>query len=142
MFKKTVKYTDFNGVEREEDLYFHLSKPEILELEYGKEGGWTEYTRRIAKAHDIHSLIEIFKDILKLSYGVKSDDGRRFIKSEEVWNEFSQTEAFAQVYMELVSDVDKQIEFMKGILPADLRDETVKQMESMKSDGSNVVGIS
>lgn len=120
MLKKTITYVDYNGTERTEDFYFNLSKAEIMEMEMGTTGGLAEMIKKVVDAKDAPSIIKIFKDLVLKAYGEKSLDGRRFIKSEALSNEFSQTEAYAQIFMELATDADKASEFVKGIIPADI----------------------
>ena len=101
MLKKTITYTDYNGVERTEDKYFNLSKAEIMEMEMSTAGGFAEMVQGIVKAQDAPAIMKIFKDIILKSYGEKSPDGKRFIKSKELSDEFSQTEAYSDLFMEL-----------------------------------------
>lgn len=118
MIKKNVKYVDYKGNEREENFYFNLNQPEVLEMELSTEGGLSDYLDKIIKAQNKGELIKWFKIILLRSYGEKSDDGRRFIKSPELSEGFSQTEAFVKIYMELVNDAEKASDFIKGIVPS------------------------
>jgi hypothetical protein len=118
MLKKTITYTDYNGTERTEDFYFNLSKAEILELEMSTSGGFSEKLQRIISAKDTPTLVEIFKDLVLSAYGVKSPDGRKFIKNDEVRNDFKQTEAYSELFMELSTNAEKAAEFVNGIIPA------------------------
>lgn len=120
MLKETIKYTDYNGVERTEDFWFHLSKAELMEWEMGTTGGLTEMIKRIVDARDAPAIIKIFKELVLKAYGQKSPDGKRFIKSEELATEFSQTEAYSQLFMELATDADKAAAFINGIMPSDV----------------------
>ena len=120
MLKETIKYTDYNGVERTEDFWFHLSKAELMEWEMGTTGGLTEMIKRIVDAQDAPAIIKIFKELVLKAYGQKSPDGKRFIKSEELATEFSQTEAYSQLFMELATDADKAGAFVNGIMPSDV----------------------
>ena len=117
MLKKTIEYTDFNGVERKEDFHFNLTNAELREMQLGTTGGYAEWVERIVSAQDIPTLSNIFKEIILKSYGVKSDDGRRFIKTDEVRAEFEQTEAYSVLYMELTDDAKAAAEFLNGIVP-------------------------
>lgn len=132
MLKKNFVYVDYNGVERKEDHYFNLTKAEIMEMELGTTGGLAETIQRLVSAQDQPAIIKIFKDLIRKSYGVKSADGKRFIKSDEIWAEFEQTEAYSMLFMELATDADKAAEFINGIVPADM----AKQMAA-----SNIVSI-
>ena len=120
MLKETIKYTDYNGVERTEDFWFHLSKAELMEWEMGTTGGLTEMIKRIVDAQDAPAIIKIFKELVLKAYGQKSPDGKRFIKSEELATEFSQTEAYSQLFMDLATDADKAAAFVNGIMPSDI----------------------
>lgn len=126
MLKKTITFTDFNGVERTEDYFFNLTKAEILEMEMGTTGGLAEMIQRIIAAKDAPAIIDMFKNLLKKSYGVKSADGKRHIKNDEIWNEFAETEAYSILFMELATDADKAAEFINGIVPEDLSKEAAK----------------
>ena len=117
MIKKTIKYNDYNGNERVEDFYFNLSQAEALEMELGTTGGLTEMVRRIVAAQDTPSIISIFKKMIMASYGEKSPDGKRFIKSEELSTAFAQTEAYSKLFMELATDAKAGAAFVNGIVP-------------------------
>lgn len=126
MLKKTITYVDYNNVERTEDFYFNLSKAEITEMEMGVKGGLTETITRIVAAQDSPAIIKIFKELILKAYGVKSPDGKRFEKSETLSAEFSQTEAYSNLFMELAFDADKAAEFINAVIPADLAEEMTK----------------
>lgn len=121
MYVKEVEYTDFNGVARKEKFYFNLTKAEILEMELGKTGGFTEYIRKVIEAQDTPTLMSLFRSLLLKSYGVKSDDGRRFIKNDAVREDFEQTQAFSDLYMQLALDDNEASKFINGIMPADMK---------------------
>lgn len=118
MLAKKIPYTDFNGNPREETFYFNLSKAEILEMELGVAGGMTKLIESMVAAEDGPGLAKFYKDIILKSYGEKSLDGKRFIKSQEIRDAFEQTDAYSELYMELVTDRDKASEFVRGIMPA------------------------
>ena len=125
MIKKTITYKDYNQVERTESFYLNLSKAEVMEMEMSTAGGMAETIQKIVDAKDAPAIIRVFKDLVLKSYGVKSDDGRRFIKSKELSDEFSQTEAYSQIFMELATDADEAAKFVNGIIPADLSQKAV-----------------
>ena len=127
MIKKTITYTDYNGVERTEDFYFNLTKAELMEMELSKIGGFTEMIKKIIDANDTPEIIKVFKSLLLKSYGKKSEDGKRFIKSEELSAEFEQTEAYSQLFMELATDDKLASEFVNGVVPKDIAAEAAKQ---------------
>lgn len=117
MLKKTITYTDYNGVERTEDHYFNFTKAELAEMELSTTGGFGEMIKKIVAAKDMPSIIRVLKQLVLDSYGIKSDDGRRFIKSEEISTAFSQTEAYSTIFMELASDDKAAADFVNGIMP-------------------------
>lgn len=117
MLKETIKYTDFNGVEREEDFYFNLTKAEITEMEMSVDGGLVERINKIVQAKDAKEIVKIFKTIVLDAYGEKSADGRRFIKTPELREAFSQTMAYSNLFMELATNDVKAAAFIKGIMP-------------------------
>jgi len=132
MIKKTVTYTDFDGNERTEDFYFHLTEQELTEWELSVDGGLSGVLTRIINSRDDKKLMEIFKDLLIRSYGVKTPDGRGFIKNEEVLNSFKYTQAFSDIYMELATNDVAASEFVNGIIPANLVKEANKEMKVNK----------
>ena len=121
MLVKKIKYTDYNDVERNETFYFNLSKPELIELQASQEGGLSEYINKIAEEQDMKKIIEFFKTIINISYGCKSADGKRFVKSKELTEAFMQSEAYSELFMELSSNAEAAAEFVNGIVPKDLK---------------------
>ena len=120
MLKKTIAYTDYNGVERKEDFYFNLSKAEVMEMELSTTGGLAEMIKRIVAAQDQPAIIKVFKDLILKAYGEKSPDGKRFIKSPELSDAFAQTEAYSILFMELATNDEAAAKFINGIVPADM----------------------
>ena len=124
MLKKTIKYVDYNGVEREEDFYFDLSKAEITEMELSQDGGMSNLIQKIVNTKDMPSLIKIFKQLILKSYGEKSADGRRFIKSEQLSTEFTQTPAYSELFMELATDEKAAANFINSIVPQEISEKS------------------
>lgn len=120
MLKKLIEYTDYNGKQRKENFYFSLNKAELMEMELGTVGGMQNLIQLIIDKQDIPEIIKAFKMIILKSYGEKSADGVRFVKSDELSAAFSQTEAYSNLFMELISDADAAATFINGIVPADL----------------------
>lgn len=135
MLKKTITYTDYDGVERTEDFFFNLSKAEIAEMELSNYGGMERLIQQIAMTQDRKRLIDLFKEIILKSYGEKSQDGRRFIKSKELSEAFSQTEAYSELFMQLATNTDAAAAFVNGIMPkSDAKPEEVaKAQETAKA---------
>ena len=121
MLKKTITYTDFNGTSRTEDFYFNLTKAELAKLELSEDGGFSKYIEKIVQAQDVPTLAALFEKIVLMSYGEKSADGKRFIKTapdgHKLADDFVQTEAYSELYMELVTDDKAAAAFMNGVVP-------------------------
>lgn len=118
MLKKTITYNDYNEVTHTETYYFNLSKAECMEMEMSTSGGLTEMINKIIETQDVPAIIKIFKDLILKAYGVKSPDGKRFIKSEELSTAFAQTEAYSVLFMELATNAEEAAAFVNGIMPS------------------------
>ena len=121
MLKKLITYKDYNGVERKENFYFNLSKPELLEMELGTTGGMRELIQIMVEKQDVPKIMAAFKEIILKSYGEKSPDGRVFNKSPKLSAAFSHTEAYSVLYMELISDANKAAAFINAVMPEDMQ---------------------
>ena len=117
MLKKTITYTDFDGNERTEDHYFHISKTELAEMNFGEGGKMDEKLSIMVNALDAKEMFKTFKEILELAYGKKSLDGRRFEKSPEIFKEFTETEAYNVLIMELFENQTNIEKFINSIIP-------------------------
>lgn len=122
MLKKNIKYVDYDGNERTEDFYFNLNKAEVIELQLGTVGGLTKTLEKIVQEKDASRIIEYFKTLILTAYGEKSADGRRFIKSQDLRDAFEQTEAYSELFMELVRNAQMATEFVNGVLPKEAVD--------------------
>ena len=125
MLKKSITYTDYNGNKLTEDFYFNLSQAELMELELGVSGGYTESIKKIVAAQDAPSIIKVFKDLILKSYGEKSPDGKRFIKNDELREAFAQTDAYSVLFMELATDSEAAAEFIKKVVPSELANKAI-----------------
>lgn len=117
MLKKTMTYVDFDGNERTEDFHFNLSKTELMEMELNRGGGMSDMLKAIVAAKDVERIGAIFKEILLKAFGEKSPDGKRFIKSKELSEAFSQTVAYDNLFMELATDANAASAFITAVLP-------------------------
>lgn len=132
MIKKTVKYEDFNGETVKEDLYFHLSKAELMDLEVGSESKFSDRLKEISENQSAGEVLSIFKELLQNSYGERSEDGKHFVKNDRIREQFASSEAYSELLFELISDADEAARFVNGLLPASL----VKEAESrIKAEG-------
>lgn len=134
MYSKKIKYTNYNGEEREQKFYFNLNKAELLEMELVTPGGYENYINRIIETRDQKTLVEIFKELLLKSYGVKSDDGEKFIKNDRLREEFESTEAFSELYFELATNTEAATAFVNGIIPAALQADVKREMAKREAE--------
>ena len=129
MYTKTITYEDFNGEQHTDKFYFNLSKPELVKLQMSVNGGLDKYIEGIAKEKDVPKIISFFENLIDVSYGIKSDDGKRFLKSPAYTEEFKQSAAYDELYSQLILDPTGQeaISFVKGIMPnmPELNDEAI-----------------
>lgn len=133
MLKREIKYEDFDGNETSEIVYFNISKPELIELEVMYEQGFGRMLEQIIETKDNKELVSRFKDLVLMAYGQKSEDGKRFIKSDKLREEFSQTAAYQELFMELATDENAAVIFLKGILPKDIVIEQDKPDTTLKT---------
>ena len=133
MLAKPITYTDYNGVERTETFYFNLSQAELIDMQLGgKDGLYSDKLQKMIDNHDAAAIVATIKEFVLKSYGEKTDDGKRFIKSPEISKAFMQTEAYSQLITELLSDDAKSSEFILGIMPQALREAAVAEMNKNK----------
>lgn len=117
MYIKTITYTDYNGESRTEDFYFNITKAELAEYNIMTEGGLEAKIKRITAAKEATEIFKMFKALILMSYGKKSDDGKRFIKSSELTDAFTQTEAYSELFMQLATDEEEANRFVKNVMP-------------------------
>ena len=134
MLKKTITSTDFNGVERTEDFYFNLTKAEILEMELTATGNsFAEHMKNVIASENGQMIMDVFKSILFKAYGEKSEDGKRFVKSDELALNFSHTSAFDVLFVELITDAQASAAFINGIVPAELTQKAASNAEDARA---------
>lgn len=131
MHKVTLTYKDYNDEEVTEDLYFNLNKAEILEMNFQAKGGLVNYLQSIINARDTATLADIFKDLLVKSYGVKTPDGKHFMKNDQIREEFICSIPFEMMYTELSTDANAASAFITAIIPKEIREE----YEKLDSEG-------
>lgn len=141
MLKKTIKYVDFDGNERSDECYFNLSKSELTEMEMSENGGFDKYVEKIVETKDTKKIYQMFKEIVLMSYGEKSYDGKHFVKKKTVdgevirlRDEFEQTGAFDELMMELLSDEKASADFINNVIPKELAESMAKQLANEKKE--------
>lgn len=127
MFKKTVKCENFNGEVIEEDLYFNLTKAEVLKMELETPGGYAAKLKEMYLKKDIPLIMKYMNEIILDAYGVKSPDGRKFMKSPEIRADFEATNAYSEFLVELLTDADKATAFINAIFPVEANAEAIEE---------------
>ena len=121
MWKFTAEYEDWNGNPRKRELLFNLTVAEMYSLQNSVKGGIETYYQRILDEQDNVALYKRFEDLVKLTYGVKSDDGERFIKNDEVYNSFKESAAYDVFMQYLLTTEDGAAKFINGIMPTKVK---------------------
>lgn len=131
MYNKVIKFTDFNDNEREQTYHFNLRKDELAKLaaKYGE--GFENKIRSMAMNNDRVGLYKLFEDLIKESYGVKTEDGLHFKKSDDIWNDFYNSPAYEALFIEIMTNTDAAVEFFKGIMPKDIREKVSEQTDKI-----------
>lgn len=130
MLKREITYEDYNGVERTEEFWFHMSKAELMKMQLTTGNGLDGKIKGIVKAKSQTELEKFIFELLVNSYGKKSDDGRLFVKNDAVRAEFMASPAYDIMYTELFTSETACAAFIEGILPKDLR-EAVKNAKAV-----------
>lgn len=120
MHQETITYENFNGVQVKENHMFNITKAELMQMELSEEGSYQIRLQKLIDTKDVKELIRLFTGLIDISYGIKSEDGKHFRKSPEILANFKDTNAYAELYMSLVSDADHASRFVNGIFPKDL----------------------
>lgn len=130
MIKKTVTYVDFNDTEKTEDLYFHMTQPELVKLSVSKEGGFERYLQRIIQTENMKEIVDTLDEVIRLTYGEKTVDGR-FEKSPEILKKFVSSEAYNTVFMEVAQSTEAAAEFINGVIPKNLKNQVEENLKQM-----------
>lgn len=117
MYAEKIKYTDYNGIEREEAFYFELSEAEVMEMDLITPGGLGQMLQNIVASNDAAGMITQFKKILLSAYGEKSPDGRHFIKNKQATENFEYSPVYSIMFMKLATDADYAQKFIDSVIP-------------------------
>ena len=131
MIKKTITFSGYDGQKYTEDFYFNLNEAELIEMEISAEGNSLhDGLKKMVDENNGALIMQTFKGIIQKAYGVKSEDGRRFIKNDQVLEEFVQTDAYAKLFFELCTDAAKAAEFVNHVVPSDIKERSEEQAEN------------
>lgn len=120
MYRTDVTYENFDGEQVTETCYFNLTKAEMLQLQLQYPEGYQVYLQRLVDDNNRKAMIDEFKHILSMSYGERSADGRKFVKSEEISNAFMASEAYSELFIKLISEEGYAEKFMSAVMPKDI----------------------
>lgn len=123
MLKKEITYTDYDGNKRTENFYFNLTKPELIKWQAYMQGNLVEKLTAIVKSGDTGLIMKTYEELIKKSYGEKSEDGKFFDKSEKISERFMQSAAYEVMFLDLFTKEGEAEAFINGIIPADLREQ-------------------
>lgn len=140
MYIKEISYEDFNGEKVTEKFYFNFTKAELATMNLEQEGGLSNYIDRITNTRDTPSLIKLFQELILKSYGVKSDDGKKFIKVKDghkLAEDFMQTDAYSEYFMMLVQNDKEAEKFINGVIPKQI----LEEVEKAKKNGTSITAI-
>ena len=128
MIKQDITYTNFEGEQETETLYFHLNKVELMEMQVSEKRGLAQYITDIQKAENNKEIFRLFKEIVLRAYGERSEDGKKFIKNERLREEFEGSLAYEELMVKIVTETDFAVKFVNGIMPAGMADQIAARM--------------
>lgn len=139
MLKQTVNYTDFDDQPAVETVYFNLTKSDLADNMHLIEDFEVVRTmlsgkKRDLKPTEIQLVINMVKAIMRMSYGVRSEDGKRFIKTDQQWTEFTQTAVYDEFLMSLFADPKNALEFVSNVIPKDYRDAVLAEAKKVNEE--------
>ena len=137
MYKETIKYLDFNGVEREEDFYFHMTHAEMIKYSASENGGLDVVLKKLVQTEDAMKVLELFERLIRMAYGERSADGRYFTKSVEATEQFIASEAYSNLFMKFLQDGDYAAKFVNGITSSIQENSDRKSMASLVAVPTN-----
>ena len=140
MLTETITFTNFDGRQVTETHYFNLTRAELAMWEMEKHEGVGEYFLRLSQSNNKADLATAFHDFLRRTYGLKSEDGNRHMKSKEITDNFEHSAAFDEFYIKLISDEDFALKFIKGVLPKEwVTDEMVEEVMKTQEDKTRTI---
>lgn len=140
MTSRIIEYTDYDGVQQKREFFFNFTEAEIAEMQLSVSGGMQALIRRISETRDNVQLIKLFKQMVLDSYGEKSLDGQRFVKTPEIKAAFEQCPAYSKLFMELASDAEKAAKFLNDIMPESVKQNNIKEnIDKAEKELSNTI---
>ena len=116
MLKKTIKFNGFDGKAAEEVWYFNLTEVEVTRLDAEFEPGLGEYVKNFDETTSAEEMLKLFERLIQMSVGTKSPDGTRFVKKQEVVDDFLASAAYSALFAQLATSPDMAAEFFNGVM--------------------------
>lgn len=132
MFSREFEYTGYDGKPKKDTYWFNLSEAELYEIDLSSIHGFTGEMNRLLKEERTKEIVEAFKGIILGAVGTVSADGRKFIKNDDIREDFYRSKAYSQLFVELVSSGEKVAEFLKGAIPEEIR----AQMDAAEAEAA------
>lgn len=137
MYKVDVPFEDFNGNMQTETLYFHLTKTRLSKnLTLGDElddiQAMLQGEPRQLNPDEIRKIVHLVERIMELSYGIRSEDGKRFDQRPALWEEFQQTAVYDAFLYSLFENPNNATQFILGVMPRDLVEAAKKEMNQLQ----------
>lgn len=139
-----LTFEDFNGNTQTRDLHFHLSKTDLIKLAAAMDSDsrkdladrLTQRAKEDAKngvttdlsATEIVGIADMLDIIIMAAYGIKSEDGMRFDKSDEIREAFKASPMYSELFMSITQDQQSLNNFMNQVLPKDVRETLVAEL--------------
>lgn len=138
MIKKTLEYKNYNGDKVVGDFYFNIDESELIMMNWAERGGLDKYYERIIHEEDNRKILQAFRELVDISYGVRSVDGKDFDKSPEHLRKFKSSGAYNQLLLEIFTQDSAgensfASQFANGLLPNDLIERVRKAQEDEKA---------
>lgn len=143
MLRKEITFTDYNGVEKTMPFYFNINKTEMVDMEIRTPQGYEQKVRSLLKENDRVKIYDFFKNFIKMTYGVKSEDGSAFVKNDKVFEEFTYSPAYDQLILDFLNDPDSITAFIEGVMPKMTKEEQAeydKRRKDLISEFTTVEG--
>lgn len=137
MIKKTLEFKNFRGEKETGEFYFNMSEGELIKLQLSaidqKTESFQDKLNKIANGLQGRELVNVIDELVLGAYGIKSTDGKRFVKNDAILEEFTSSNAYSALIKELFTDAGKLAEFVNGVVPADLIESTKAEAEQLSA---------
>lgn len=123
MYITTVKYEDFDGKTIKKNLLFHMSTKDWVKADAEKKavGGYEQYlSKQLGEPGsnvEPAVVLETLEDIIRRSYGERSEDGEKFVKDPERTDHFMESLAYDAFLDDLIYTDGFSTAFVQALIP-------------------------